>query len=79
MIFVILAFGTLLIFGLEAPDNFEKVLVFISTLIGSITGYYFAASRLSGATRSHAPTAPSGHVKPRENAVDANVDAPDDY
>src|SRR5689334_19821418 len=46
-IFVVLAFGTLLISGLNNQFNeyFDKVIVFVSTLIGSITGYYFAGSR----------------------------------
>jgi hypothetical protein len=40
--FVIVSFALGLIYELAAPSDFDKVLAFAATLIGSIAGYYFA-------------------------------------
>lgn len=45
--FVVLAFLVIFVFGLWSINQFDKVLVFASTLIGSITGYYFGGERKS--------------------------------
>jgi len=46
--FVLLAFILVGVLGWRNSDGFDKVLVFASTLIGSITGYYFAGERAQG-------------------------------
>lgn len=66
IVFVTLGFGTLLTVFLLPPsgndhDHFDKVLVFVSTLVGSVTGYYFGGQRDKGrVTRA----AGSGTPKP---------------
>lgn len=47
-IFVVLAFSLIVFFGWGPNDHFDKVLVFVSTLVGSITGYYFGGERGKG-------------------------------
>jgi hypothetical protein len=44
--FVALAVILLLVFGLMESKYFENILVFASTLIGSITGFYYGGERL---------------------------------
>jgi hypothetical protein len=50
--FVIVLFGFLIlfVFGWRHSEQFDKLLVFVSTLIGSITGYYFAAKATAART-----------------------------
>ena len=55
IIFVALGFGTLLVVFLVPllksgadSQQFDKVLVFVSTLVGSVTGYYFGGERGKG-------------------------------
>lgn len=47
-VFVVFAFVLIAVFGFWAVDGFDKVLVFASTLIGSITGYYFGGEKAAG-------------------------------
>lgn len=47
MVFVLLAFLLVFIFGLFKIPDFDKVLVFAGTLIGSITGYYFGGEKVA--------------------------------
>ncbi|HEX8197533.1 MAG TPA: hypothetical protein VF571_15165 [Pyrinomonadaceae bacterium] len=48
-VFVVFAFVLIAGFGIWAEvGSFDKVLVFASTLIGSITGYYFGGERAAG-------------------------------
>ena len=41
LVVVLLGFLILFFFGWRHYEHFDKLLVFVSTLIGSITGYYF--------------------------------------
>lgn len=43
ILFVLVAFGLLFYFNQSA--HFDKILVFVSTLVGSVTGYYFGGER----------------------------------
>jgi hypothetical protein len=61
--FVLFGFMLLFVFGLGitstngclAPNpHFDKILVFVSTLIGSITGYYFGGEHAKAAARAAA-------------------------
>jgi len=62
--FVVLAIVMVILFGLLKLEGFDKVLVFASTLIGSVTGYYFGGERGRGnLPASKAPT-PKQPVKP---------------
>ena len=45
IIFVVLAFFLLVLFGWREYNHFDKLLVFVSTLVGSITGYYFGGEK----------------------------------
>ena len=47
MVFVLLAFLLVFVFGLFKIPDFDKVLVFAGTLIGSITGYYFGGEKVA--------------------------------
>lgn len=44
-LFVLLAFVLIFVFGFWKPDHFTAVLAFCTTLIGSITGYYFGGKK----------------------------------
>jgi hypothetical protein len=59
--FVLLAFLAIFVFG--SRDEFEKILVFASTLIGSVTGYYFGGERKS---KSLPPTSQKVRPEPEE-------------
>lgn len=48
---VLLAFSMLFYFGHRGYEHFDKLLVFVSTLIGSITGYYYAGERAKARMR----------------------------
>jgi len=49
LLFIIATFWLIYYFdGSKDASRFQQVLVFASTLIGSITGYYFAGARRSG-------------------------------
>lgn len=45
IVFVLLGFLLLFVFAWRDYQHFDKLLVFVSTLIGSITGYYFGGER----------------------------------
>jgi uncharacterized membrane protein len=51
---VILAFALLFVFGIWKTEHFDKTLVFVSTLIGSVTGYYFGGERSKVSARGAA-------------------------
>jgi hypothetical protein len=52
--FILLAFILLFIYGLrENKEHFDKVLVFVSTAIGSITGYYFGGERARATSQKY--------------------------
>ena len=61
--FVVLGFLLLFVFGLRNYEHFDKILVFVSTLVGSITGYYFGA-KASPTTTKQTPTK-ANEPKPR--------------
>ena len=44
LVFVGLAFLTIILLGWRESEHFESVLTFASTLIGGITGFYFGGS-----------------------------------
>lgn len=64
--FVLLAFMTIFVFGVWASSQFEKVLVFASTLIGSVTGYYFGGERKSRSLPPISQRVNKSLDKPRE-------------
>jgi hypothetical protein len=45
VLFIAAAFGLLFYFEVTQSAHFDKVLVFVSTLVGSVTGYYFGGER----------------------------------
>ena len=45
VLFIAAAFGILLFFEGKHSVHFDKILVFVSTLVGSVTGYYFGGER----------------------------------
>jgi hypothetical protein len=49
IVFIAGAFGLLWYF--TASPHFDKILVFVSTLVGSVTGYYFGGERNRAAIR----------------------------
>jgi hypothetical protein len=68
-VFVCLAFGAILVFGLGKNEHFGEVLAFAGTLIGSITGFYFAERgdvRRQVATEQVAEEPPAKDVPVRE-------------
>jgi len=58
IVFVLLAFLLLFVFGLLQYQHFDKLLVFVSTLIGSITGYYFGGERAKATIHPVTPVSP---------------------
>ena len=58
IVFVFLAFLLLFVFGVLRYEHFDKLLVFVSTLIGSITGYYFGGERAKATARAVTPVPP---------------------
>jgi hypothetical protein len=57
ILFILVAFGVLLYF--HDSVHFDKVLVFVSTLVGSVTGYYFGGERNRSAVRVSKGTSPT--------------------
>jgi len=51
-ILIIVAGLSLLVFFAEKP-GFDKIIVFVGTLVGSVTGYYFGGERGSGSRVPH--------------------------
>jgi hypothetical protein len=68
--FVVLAFFLVILFGALKLPEFDKVLVFASTLIGSITGYYFGGERGMGKVPASAK-APAQRNKPSPTSTAA--------
>lgn len=47
-IIIVAAFSLLFFFANNDKGNFDKIVVFVGTLVGSVTGYYFGGERRSG-------------------------------
>jgi hypothetical protein len=59
LIFIIASFGLIYYFNQTRDEQrFQQVLIFASTLIGSITGYYFGGARRSGRSLDAPKTSP---------------------
>lgn len=58
---VVSGFIVLLVLGLTRFDHFDTLLVFISTLIGSITGFYFGGERARAATSTESSKTPKSN------------------
>jgi uncharacterized membrane protein len=49
ILFIVIAFGLLYYF--QNSPHFDTILVFVSTLVGSVTGYYFGGERRRSTVR----------------------------
>jgi hypothetical protein len=79
LLIIVVAFSLLLLFSNE--NGFDKILVFVSTLVGSVTGYYFGGERYIASaaptiSASAVSTPPTAHEQEKTESATTPLSGP---